>query len=132
MHFTSVDFPAPLSPTSATTSPGETVISTSRRTCTGPKLLFSSRISRMGSGTGPPSCWWPDTASCPATVSSGGAIGLLDARSAAGCLDTLADLGCCQSPGVDHVHHVGLRDDLSREQQRLQVVAGRLRVVELA
>src|SRR5215210_9015209 len=38
---TSVDFPAPLSPTSATTSPGWTSKSTSLSACTGPKLLLT-------------------------------------------------------------------------------------------
>src|SRR5674476_582912 len=39
MILTSVDFPAPLSPTSATTSPGKTLIETSLRACTAPNLL---------------------------------------------------------------------------------------------
>src|SRR5438309_105323 len=49
MHLTRVDLPAPLSPTSAVTSPARTAKSTSWRTCTGPKLLFTPWISRMGS-----------------------------------------------------------------------------------
>src|SRR3954453_1087607 len=56
---------------------------------------------------------------------------LLDAETRALGLDALADVRDCQGTGVDHVHDVGLRDDLSRKQQRLQVVARRLRVVEL-
>src|SRR4051794_13825555 len=47
-HFTRVDLPAPLSPTSAVTSPGWTQSSTSRRTCTGPKLLSIPRTSSRG------------------------------------------------------------------------------------
>src|SRR2546429_9777597 len=47
-HLTSVDFPAPLSPTSAVTSPAYTVKSTSRRTCTAPKLLLIPRSSSRG------------------------------------------------------------------------------------
>src|SRR4051812_2124522 len=46
MTLTSVDFPAPLSPTSATTSPGMTSISASVRACTAPKrfeMPFSDR-----------------------------------------------------------------------------------------
>src|SRR5215207_5890115 len=39
--FTSVDLPAPLSPTSATTSPGRTSKSTSLSAWTGPKLLLT-------------------------------------------------------------------------------------------
>ena len=41
MVFTSVDFPAPLSPTRATTSPGRTSKSTSLSAWTGPKLLLT-------------------------------------------------------------------------------------------
>ena len=52
MHFTTVDFPAPLSPTSAVTSPGYTWKSTSWRTWTGPKLLFSLLMDKIGSLTG--------------------------------------------------------------------------------
>src|SRR4051794_7810849 len=49
MHFTSVDLPAPLSPTSAVTSPGVTAKSTLCRTSTAPKLLLIPRIWRIGS-----------------------------------------------------------------------------------
>src|SRR3954465_4909935 len=48
MHLTSVDLPAPLSPTSAVTSPGKTESPTSCRTWTGPKLLSIPRNSRRG------------------------------------------------------------------------------------
>src|SRR4051794_34271280 len=104
------------------------------RTCTGPKLLLRSRISRMGSVTDAPS-WssrWPDPMPGPATVSFGGAIRpLLDARAGAGGLDALADLGDRERARVHDVHHVGLGDDLGRQQQCLQVVVRRLRVGEL-
>src|SRR4051794_4129542 len=56
---------------------------------------------------------------------------LLDAEARALRLDALADLRDCQGTRVDDVHDVGLRDDLSREQQRLQVVTRGLRVIEL-
>src|SRR3954454_23995962 len=56
---------------------------------------------------------------------------LLDAEGRALGLDALADVRDCQGARVDDVHDVRLRDDLSREQQRLQVVARGLRVVEL-
>src|SRR6476660_8083843 len=52
MALTRVDLPAPLSPTSAVTSPGYTWKSTSCRTCTTPKLLLTPRSSRMGSVIG--------------------------------------------------------------------------------
>src|SRR5436305_7321068 len=47
-HLTSVDLPAPLSPTRAVTSPAYTVKSTSRRTCTAPKLLLIPCSSNSG------------------------------------------------------------------------------------
>src|SRR5258708_28193518 len=50
--FTSVDLPAPLSPTNAVTSPGYTWKSTSCRTCATPKLLLTPWSSRMGSRMG--------------------------------------------------------------------------------
>src|SRR5664279_4937298 len=48
MHLINVDFPAPLSPTSAVTLPAVTEKSTACRTSTAPKLLFTPRISRIG------------------------------------------------------------------------------------
>src|SRR3954453_14870707 len=48
MHFTRVDLPAPLSPTSAITSPGRTSKSTSVSAWTEPKDLVRSRIWRSG------------------------------------------------------------------------------------
>jgi hypothetical protein len=48
MHLTSVDLPAPLSPTSAITSPGLTSKSTSVNACTEPKDLVMPRSSRSG------------------------------------------------------------------------------------
>src|SRR5690242_17648902 len=45
---TSVDLPAPLSPTSATTSPGRTSKSTSWSACTGPKRLLTPFSARSG------------------------------------------------------------------------------------
>src|SRR5436305_3807048 len=50
-HLTSVDLPAPLSPTRAVTSPLCAVKSTSRSTCTGPKLLLMPLSSSSGSVT---------------------------------------------------------------------------------
>src|SRR3954453_18572999 len=47
-HLTSVDFPAPLSPTSAVTFPAPAWKSTPLRTSTGPKLFLMSRSSRIG------------------------------------------------------------------------------------
>src|SRR4051794_4467323 len=46
--FTSVDLPAPLSPTSATTSPEETSISASVRACTAPKRFEIPLSDRTG------------------------------------------------------------------------------------
>ena len=46
MVLISVDFPAPLSPMRATTSPGKTSKSTFLRACTGPKCLLTRRVDR--------------------------------------------------------------------------------------
>src|ERR671933_1987138 len=48
MHLIRVDLPAPLSPTSAITSPSRTSKSTSWSACTEPKLFETSRSSRVG------------------------------------------------------------------------------------
>src|SRR6188472_3171147 len=48
MHLMSVDLPAPLSPTSAITSPSRTSKSTSVSACTDPNVFDRSRISRSG------------------------------------------------------------------------------------
>ena len=48
MHLMSVDLPAPLSPTSAMTSPDRTSKSTSVSACTEPNVFVRSRISRSG------------------------------------------------------------------------------------
>src|SRR5436853_328265 len=47
-HLISVDLPAPLSPTSAITSPSRTSKSTPWSACTEPKLFETSRSSRVG------------------------------------------------------------------------------------
>src|SRR5213075_3240167 len=88
MHLTSVDLPAPLSPTSAVTSPACAVKSTSRRTCTGPKLLLMPRSSSRGAAvTGAPhvgvtpvpasgTCRDAGTGICPRSADAGrGALG---------------------------------------------------------
>src|SRR4051794_40628548 len=46
--FTSVDLPAPLSPTRATTSPARTAKSTPWSACTGPKRLLTPSSERIG------------------------------------------------------------------------------------
>ena len=48
MHLTSVVLPAPLSPTSAVTSPALAAKFTDDNTCTGPNDLSTSRSSSMG------------------------------------------------------------------------------------
>src|SRR3954451_768306 len=74
MHFTSVDLPAPLSPTSAVTCPAYAEKSTPFRTWTGPKLLLMCRISRMGSSATPvhPSVLSRPRTQGAAAASSGG------------------------------------------------------------
>ena len=49
MQRTSVDFPAPLSPTSPTTSPGQTSRLMSSSACRPPKVLRSEVMRRSGS-----------------------------------------------------------------------------------
>src|ERR671938_178584 len=49
-HLISVDLPAPLSPTSAITSPSRTSKFTRSSACTAPKLFETSRSSRVGRG----------------------------------------------------------------------------------
>src|SRR2546423_5907008 len=49
-HLISVDLPAPLSPTSAITSPSRTSKSTACSAWTDPKLLETARSSRVGAG----------------------------------------------------------------------------------
>src|SRR3954471_16709828 len=105
MHFTSVDFPAPLSPTNTTTSPGLMARSTAWRTCTGPKLLFSPRISRSGSVT-----VFPPAGGRTIRASGHLVLGrcdrrLVDARGGTRGLDALGDLGDLECARVDHVHH---------------------------
>src|SRR5918998_3143770 len=53
MHLIRVDLPAPLSPTSAITSPGATWKSTSYRAWTAPKLFETRRSSRTGDSVTP-------------------------------------------------------------------------------
>src|SRR4051794_8162223 len=56
MHFTSVDLPAPFSPSSAWKEPAGTLIETSSNATSGPKIfrieMVSSPIAREGEGTG--------------------------------------------------------------------------------
>src|SRR5215213_907722 len=52
MPFTIVDFPAPLSPTSAVTLPAQASIPASLSTCTAPKCLFMPR--KLSSGAPAP------------------------------------------------------------------------------
>src|SRR3954471_4960136 len=143
-HLTSVDLPAPLSPTSAVTSPARTVKSTSCSTCTAPKLFDTAFSCRIGSlivpssalgcpsqGSGPgagrregstsrtraPGHWvtW-----CRASADAElGAVGGQVAHAHLGGLDRL---------GVDHRLDVVLGDQLRVEQHRLDRPAA-LRVV---
>src|SRR3954467_5007525 len=146
MPLTRVDLPAPLSPTSAVTSPGYTSKSTSCRTWTGPKLLLSRRAVRIGSVTVPPlpgrsrfGAGWSgrrrgrpgrDPAAHAQTSTLRAGL-LLGGQIRAGGLDALADLSLRQGTGVDHVGDIRLGDDLRRQEQRLDLVVGRLRVGEV-
>src|SRR4051794_33064877 len=110
MHLTSVDLPAPLSPTSAVTSPGYTERLTSRRTCTGPKLLSIPRTSKRGVAfTAFPSArsrWW-----CPGRNTTTARVSLLDAgRGAHGRVRSGAELRGADVTVLDHVLDVVLGD----------------------
>src|SRR4051794_23651865 len=130
MHFTSVDLPAPLSPTRAVTSPRRTVRSTSCRTCTGPKLLFSFRTSRIASLVAvamrclqlrrSDSRRGAPVAGRGRRPATGRRWDLLDARLLALRLDAVADLRRRQGPGLDDVLDVAVGDDLRRQQLRLE------------
>src|ERR1700712_3674751 len=56
---------------------------------------------------------------------------LRDTQLGARGLDALANLGLGESPGLDDVADVRLRDDLGRKQQSLNLVAPELRVREV-
>src|SRR3954447_23755588 len=85
-HLISVDLPAPLSPTSAVTSPARTVKSTPCSTCTGPKCLSTPRSCRIGSVTTTP----PGRSGCAAGITGRASAEidglLLDAERPAGGL----------------------------------------------
>src|SRR5689334_2869226 len=127
-HLTSVDLPAPLSPTSAVTSPARTVKSTPCSTCTGPKCLSTPRSCRIGSDTTTP----PGRRGCAAGVAgraSAGVVGLLDAELPAGGLRGRdAHLGGLDLALVDHRLDVVLGDQLRGEQHRRHLAVA-LRVV---
>src|SRR3954453_7561856 len=132
MHLTNVDLPAPLSPTSAVTSPGYTARETSRRTCTGPKLLLIPRTSSRGvavtvllsQGHGR---WWRRAARSPPPPGS-----LLDAGlGALGRVVAGAQLSRRDEAVVDDVLHVVLGDRHRVQQDRRDVLLG-LRVGDLA
>src|ERR1044072_619664 len=91
----SVDLPAPLSPTSAVTSPRWRSRSTSDRACTPPKCLLSPRPDRIGSSA---------TAVTARAAASGSAEG--------DTADPLAELLLGVQPGVDDGLHVARVDAL--------------------
>src|SRR5436309_8127141 len=136
MHLISVVFPAPLSPTSAVTSPARTTKSTSCSTWTGPKLLFTPRSCRIGSVN---VCLLPAGRSCAGAAVGAAApaherlcrvtSGRLDAELVAGGLERRdADLRGLHGTVVDHLLDVVLRDQLRREQHGLDVAVA-LRVL---
>ena len=54
MHLTSVDLPAPFSPSSAWNEPASTLIETSSSATSGPKILVMPTVSSDGARTGSP------------------------------------------------------------------------------
>src|SRR3954454_20611430 len=100
MHLTNVDLPAPLSPTSAVTWPGYTTKSTSRSTCTGPKLLSMPRSSSRG----------VSVTTVPFHDRAGGRHGTPTGRIGVG--QSLLDTGLRAHGGVVAGAKVGDRDEL--------------------
>src|SRR6266550_4004284 len=109
-----VDFPAPLSPTSAITSPSRTSKSTPRSACTEPKLLWTPRSSSVAI----------------AGVVAMGAVCITAGtpREGAPAVERLlavlrvrpaADVALLQEPVVEELLVVRLRDPHGRQQNRL-------------
>src|SRR3954451_113789 len=122
---TKVDLPAPLSPTSATTSPAATSKSTSWRACTAPNRLDTPRRLRRGRPLA-------GASRAPACVST--AMGLRDpCRLAHGRELARADLvGLVDAVLEDRVLDVVLRDrdDLQRHGRHVGLAVVDLRVDE--
>src|SRR5918911_4999857 len=114
-HLISVDLPAPLSPTSAITSPARTSKSASRSACTAPKCLETSRSSSVG---------WAVAFTRPGFYHGGGApseappprFGLLAVLP----VDAVADLAALQEAVLEQLLVVRLRDPQRSEQDRLR------------
>src|SRR5919201_5677368 len=119
MHLISVDLPAPLSPTSAITSPSRTSKSTSVSACTEPKCLLSPRTSSVGIAV-------VDSAAVVAvavTSASSGRGALAAPRPGWSLLAELlelpvADVALLQEPAREEDLVVLLRDRLRRDQDR--------------
>src|SRR5215212_6251972 len=105
MHLTSVDLPAPLSPTRAVTSPGWTFIDTSRSTWTAPKLLSTPRTSSRG-------------LAATVTIPSADAVLGAEPHEVAGAELLLGDVA-----RGDHVPHVIPVDPLGLQQHGRHVPA---------
>src|SRR5690242_8158056 len=125
-HLTSVDFPAPLSPTSAVTSPARTEKSTSCSTWTAPKLLltlFSCRSTPASSPVvrGPGAVGGSSTAH-RARIGPRSLSADVDAELLAGVGQRAdADLRRLDLALVDHGLDVLLGDRLRGEQHRLDL-----------
>src|SRR4051812_9067480 len=117
-HLTSVDLPAPLSPTRAMTSPARTSKSTPRRACTAPNRLCTPRSSSSGvslTALAPFAGGTPPGGGVPS-----GRVALLDARRGAVLLVlALADVARLQEAVLDDgVVDVGLGDRDRGEEDR--------------
>src|SRR6201991_2730800 len=128
MHLTKVVLPAPLSPTNAVTSPGWIARSTSCRTCTGPKVLFTALSSKIGLVTASSLSIPP----CPPVrrlghpeIDPGRPVRSLDAELVASGLGVRhTDLGCLHPAGIHHMLDVLLGDQDRVEQHRLDRPVG--------
>src|SRR6266545_817958 len=137
MHLTSVDLPAPLSPTSAITSPRLDSKSTDLSTLTGPKLLSMPRIRRItSSGIGQLlHCQIVRLSAALQLTASGRpphaaddrppTVELLDAgRRALGDVGAGARTGLRGVAVVDRIRDVVLRDRDRRGQDRRHLATG--------
>src|SRR5437016_993817 len=113
-HLISVDLPAPLSPTSAMTSPSRTSKFTASSACTAPKLFETSRSSRVGRGvafTGVFYHGWGAPERAPQRV---------DRLLAVLRVLTVADLAALQEAFLEEQLVVRLRDPDRGQQDRLR------------
>src|SRR5439155_23118452 len=113
-HLISVDFPAPLSPTSAITSPSRTSKSTACSACTDPKLFETPRSSRVARGVAFTSGFYHD-GGAPRSASVVKVFLLAVLR-----VDAVTDLALLQESVREELRVVRLGDPDRLQQDRLR------------